>query len=107
MARKRSKPKHVFGKSTGYTLNPDDSVDVCPMYRESMDDSMAEEDAIRRQLEIVTAITTERLKACQKARRAFWDRVVDDLGIDPEKKWKYHNGRIFLAAETNDNATND
>lgn len=106
MPRKRTKPKHVFGKSTGYTLNPDDSVTLCPMYRESMDNSIAEEAAIRQQLAIVTAILHERLTACEKARGTFWKRVSEDIGLDIQSKVFLYRDGVIYKKETSDDGGN-
>lgn len=90
--------KHLMGKHTGYEVTPDGKYYPAPTWVERFDNLFAERQAIHLLINQVYATAQERLVAVEKQiQKAKFD-LIDDLGLDPEKKWAYYYAH-YMAEE--------
>jgi hypothetical protein len=90
-ATKQRKPRHMMGKSCGYTLYPDGSVLPAPSHYEALDKSLIEEQAVSALLTAVTKQCHVILMPIIESRRRVWVSMKEDYGLDFDNfAWSYN-----------------
>lgn len=90
-----SDPYHKNGKRSGYSLPPDGSIGIAPMYSARFDDIISEKAAVSEVLALVTKTAQDRLGAISKRLTALWEELREDIGLDLKQQW-YYDGEGYL-----------
>ena len=84
--------KHLFGKSTGYEVTEDGRYYPAPLWVRHFEQLFAERGAIYGLVSALQTQAQERLIAVEKSLGELRDRLIEDIGLDPQKEWAYHYG---------------
>ena len=86
MPKKKDTNYHV-GKHTGYSLI-DGIYHIAPAYTIQFNELAVQRIGID---EILGSVTHE---VIADRNKKLWDRIIDDLGLEPDGLWVYRNGTI-------------
>ena len=90
---KNADKAYRMGKQTGYRLI-DGVYHIAPLYQGQFEELAHKDDSIKAMLRAVTTHAVEDLEVISKARKKLWDFLIDDLGLDSDVIWDYHNGKV-------------
>jgi hypothetical protein len=82
--------KHRYGKYSGYEVTENGRYYPAPMWTEQFEQMFAERAAIVNLVNAVIQTAQERLVTVEKALMQTRNRLVEELGLDPNKNWSYH-----------------
>ncbi len=94
MKKQKEDQNHHMGKSTGYELI-DGVYHIAPVYSIAFDKLADRAQGIDQLVRSVTIHAAEITRDIASERREIWNRVLEDLGLDETKMWRFSNGTIF------------
>jgi hypothetical protein len=97
-----AKPVHKQGKSCGYTLNPDGSIEMAPVYATAFKEIIAEQEAVKKLLEDSLTHLKSLEASIQKRRAALWDAISDDYGLDKKTPYFVIDGETLMPPKKED-----
>lgn len=78
-------PQHKMGKHCGYNEHEDGSIEIADSHAQQMALALSEQEGIDSLIAAVNSHAAKMYKRTATLRRAFWDGVQDDYGLDFEK----------------------
>lgn len=82
--------KYLHGKTTGYEITTDGKYYPAPCWKDQFEQLFAERQAIHLLINQVYATAQERLVVVEKQIQQVKARLIDDIGLDPQKEWVYY-----------------
>ena len=94
---KNTRRVHKAGKTSGYETDGE-SYWLAPMFKDQFDALIDEHEAINSLVAVIQSHAADRFASINKRKRALWNRVLEDLGIERGSgvmySYSYNDGRI-------------
>jgi len=91
---KNENPNYHMGQRTGYTLI-NGEYHIAPAYVEQFAKLNHKKRGISEMLEMVNRHAAQDLEQISIAEKRLWDSITEDIGLERDVAWTYHNGIIW------------
>lgn len=95
-------PKHKMGKFYGYEENEDGSIKIAPALVDMIERVQEEEEAINVMYDTFNRLFIKLVKDAQRKRREFWDRVMDEYGLEGPYQYNFREETISRRQKPDD-----